>query len=1255
MTCHQLQCDAAKREPAAGVGCHTDKARGGHEGQEARGSSGRHLSREEEEERIWERKETGGGPRRVDPLSYSFEETDLSQSISFQQLIASFLRLTLKSRTRFAAFLARTFFLTFSGFEPCTTVFPLPLPEFGLFEKQRCPRLGVKKWSSLCRKRLLHVLVVFLNYQYNGLKPVLLSELRRSPSLAQLKVFQHLRGLIAVSDRAGDHPIPPGRSGPEFVARLIELSTYVNENKIFDPGSYYESVGFDVEKVGMIHQRFSPSTEFSPVLPYRSLDASRLKLSGTGTWPLGNYLDGSILWLPFVEPLVLRHGGECSWPGPSFARETIEENFELAKLWSLKGLMALFEKPAAYSSRVFNTYKNAEVDRQIGDRRFMNGGEYHPRGPSADLPSGVSMTSVHCPRGMKLVGCASDRKDFYHQAQVTRSRASTNMLPFAFPESWFQGFDELDVLYRELREPTSREKHGDQLGRGRTPLLVSQCLDFVYVGFKSLFQGDHLGVEYALQSHSSLLEWGGLLSEGRVIKRNHAFPVGPTWEGLVIDDYFTLSTEKVSTDPLRARSVELLEIAEEIYQKAGVLGSDDKTIRGSCELKAVGAEVLSNAKVLGAGLSAVGAPLGKRIALASLSLRLAALPVISRGIASRLAGNWTSVLMFRRCLTCILDGIFQLGNTSAATADEVITLPRSIAEELVLASIASFLAITDVSVPYDTKVYATDASTWGGAVVQTVVEEEVAKRLWLGGDRKGAYTQLEHGASAALRILGEETEAERGLGVPFQSFHPKRALDFCFDFVEICGGSGVLSEAMAERGFRVCTPIDLSQSPAFDLGSEKLLDWIFQMIAEKRFRSLALEPPCTTFSPAQYPASRSYDNPLGFDRKEKKTYLGNLLAFRCLTIAWFAWRFDLPLLLEQPRLSKMAWLGAWRHLLSLGFEEAILASCMLGSIHKKEFRLLVYGLDTDRLTVRCSGGHRHVRIEGKYTKASAIYAPGVAKLIADCFSKALSEKIGQEDPSVSGLESVIINDILLSRTWTTTSVWAWKHLGHINVLESHAYVALLNALAKRGGSLRFNAFLDSRVAKGAHGKGRSSARSLKRSLKKASALTIAGNLHPSFGFAPTTLNTAEIFLRLLHILFWIIFALRRLQPFMPCSSRRRHPVGFGLSCWLPFAFLLLEHAQRLLPWIFLVGLPSSRGLSSWTSCPYLGPSLDFVHLCQLAASSCSPCWHRLSVLRTVEGIRLLPFWPFSSSSAFRQSLDTYEGGPARVVGAVLPL
>lgn len=147
-----------------------------------------------------------------------FAEDSLEQSTSFHQLCAMLPRLVLRTRTRFSAFLARTFFLTFSGLGPCTTVFPLPLREFGLFGKQVSLNLNRKKWHQLCCKRLLHVIVVFLNYQYNGLHPVPIDSLRRSPNLAQPKVYKHLRGLVAASDQSGDFPLAPGRPGPEFIA-----------------------------------------------------------------------------------------------------------------------------------------------------------------------------------------------------------------------------------------------------------------------------------------------------------------------------------------------------------------------------------------------------------------------------------------------------------------------------------------------------------------------------------------------------------------------------------------------------------------------------------------------------------------------------------------------------------------------------------------------------------------------------------------------------------------------------------------------------------------------------------------------------------------------------------------------------------------------------------------------------------------------------------------------------------------------------
>ena len=269
----------------------------------------------------------------------------------------------------------------------------------------------------------------------------------------------------------------------------------------------------------------------------------------------------------------------------------------------------------------------------------------------------------------------------------------------------------------------------------------------------------------------------------------------------------------------------MLERAEKIYAKEGVFGSDDKTVRGAETFKVIGAEVRSDQRARDSGLVSVGSLLAKRVPTMALSLRAAALPVISRTLASRLAGSWISILMFRRCPWCILAKIFALGNRAASDSNEVIKLSRSTAEELVLASILGLVAASDISVPYDTNVYATDASNSKGAIIQLSVDEELSKTLWLGGDKRGAYTMLDN------RSLDEDLDDS-----PIASdlmTGPNKVIPFEFDFVEIFGGSGVLSEAMAKLGLKVCPPIDLARSPHHDISNPKLLDWIFQMIAEK--------------------------------------------------------------------------------------------------------------------------------------------------------------------------------------------------------------------------------------------------------------------------------------------------------------------------------------------------------------------------------------------------------------------------------------
>ena len=850
-----------------------------------------------------------------------------------------------------------------------------------------------------------------LNYIHSGMTFVPITQLGRRPSPVHLAICDTLRPLLTVCDRPEQFPIIPGDLALNSLQDLLSLSILPAPMKHFAQTSMLAPLA-PCGRIEKEHQ-FQSTAEFSSVQPYRSLNVQRLKLSGTGKWPMADYLEDT-LSLPFLEPAILRHPLMSFSDGPDFKKEKKEENLALARVWDSRGLLALFDHqhPSQLACRVFNARKNESADRQIGDRRWFNSTERHLQGPSKFLPVGRSIASIHCPEGKRLIGFASDRKNFYHQSLVTRERADTNILPFSFEVEQFRGSAALQELVLEVSRPRSRERDGDRYGMRPRSILCEKDIKTVWAGFRSLFQGDHLGVEFVLSSHANLLRSNGLLDPCTTILRHHVFPRGQLWQGLVIDDYFAVSCEEGGKKSEESVAVQCLDLAEETYKASGVFGPPEKTERDT--------EAFSDHKARAAGVVTVAAPCSKRVPMIALSLKAAALPFLSRALASGIAGNWISIFMYRRTCSCVLSEIFSLGPRFSQDAGEVFPLTRATGDELVLASVLGLTAVTDISVPYSKQIFATGASNNKGAVTSKRVDEAVAEIAWLGGDRKGAYTLLDNSARQQLRALGVDVD-DQPIAEDFQG--PPKALGFYFDCVEICGGSGVLSEAMTHQGLIVCPPIDLSSSRHYDLTNVKLVEWIFQMLHEKRFKSIVCEPVCTTFSPAQHPASRSYSQPLGFDRAEPKTLLGNTLASRCLAIKWFAWRCYALALLEQPQLSKMAWLSFWRFLLQIGFAEAIINSCAYGSIHKKPFRLLAWGLDIESMNIPCPGGHEHVRIEGKYTKPSAVYHPELAKFIAEKFKQALQSSKHESDICEVAIESVVLNDILQQGDWEVEAEW----------------------------------------------------------------------------------------------------------------------------------------------------------------------------------------------------------------------------------------
>ena len=124
--------------------------------------------------------------------------------------------------------------------------------------------------------------------------------------------------------------------------------------------------------------------------------------------------------------------------------------------------------------------------------------------------------------------------------------------------------------------------------------------------------------------------------------------------------------------------------------------------------------------------------------------------------------------------------------------------------------------------------------------------------------------------------------------------------------------------------------------------------------------------------------------------------LGTCLAFRALLVLLTASMALALAMGEQPRLSKMAWLPEWRALLRLfprQVQEIWFASCAYhqgpsdGPLHRKEFRMITANFpEAQSLHRKCPRDHQHVRVEGSYTRGTAVYNSGVSHAIADIFA-----------------------------------------------------------------------------------------------------------------------------------------------------------------------------------------------------------------------------------------------------------------------------
>ena len=562
---------------------------------------------------------------------------------------SSLVRLILKSGTSFAVFLKSTLPLCRGdGLSAPTALFPLPLPFDGLFAKRSRRRTQKRRLPHL-RRVALHVLVMALNFLFTDGKHIPADVLRRPPSSDRSRVFDRLMGLVRASVRLSGNTVHEGRKGLQLAARQAEVLTFLRSAGVQE-GCYAGTA----EQLGAGYVGHLPGGP-EELTPYRDLDASRIALSGTGSWDLSEFLDPGLV-IPYLEPSVLRTFEPSPTPGPSFHKDSKEQVFGLFRKWDELGVLALVPGPRDDSdlTRVFGAFKDSGRDRQIGDSRNVNNKEARiTDGPSHRLPAGSVLTRLTCPRWTyALYGSCVDRKDFYHQAAGSYPRAVSNAIGPVFDLRVFRGFQAHAEYIARGDRAYAAASSGDTAFKPSS--ILAHAGVPVHGAFKSLLQGDHLGVEFAASAHEGLLRGSGITGDppgGRLLNRCPVASNVTRWAGLIIDDLFAISAEEVGPGgastlsgprPFSARLksfTRLLALRGPTKRTSSVPGcSLSLALKSTPPPRACLREVF------------VGLPASRRFALSFASLQVAAERYISEELASALAGCWVTALLYRRCL-----------------------------------------------------------------------------------------------------------------------------------------------------------------------------------------------------------------------------------------------------------------------------------------------------------------------------------------------------------------------------------------------------------------------------------------------------------------------------------------------------------------------------------------------------------------------------------------------------------------------------
>ena len=222
-------------------------------------------------------------PGASDPSAKSYWNS--LQTFSFARWCSRLLGDVLASGTPFAAFVKSTLHISRSASQaPDKALFPLPFPKLGLFAS-RSSRESSRARRKLAFDQAFHILVAALNFLYADCSFPPVDLLRRVPSSAQWQALWNLRSIMKAFGSSGEEfQVPRAAVVPQTF--LLDFVTFQSSSPASGASadSYFHGFAGDSSSP-LCGGTLKPDTSRADeLIPYRSVDAPRIRLSGEANW-----------------------------------------------------------------------------------------------------------------------------------------------------------------------------------------------------------------------------------------------------------------------------------------------------------------------------------------------------------------------------------------------------------------------------------------------------------------------------------------------------------------------------------------------------------------------------------------------------------------------------------------------------------------------------------------------------------------------------------------------------------------------------------------------------------------------------------------------------------------------------------------------------------------------------------------------------------------------------------------------------------